>query len=110
MGAWAAENGHLKVLQWARANGCPWDKWTCSKAALKGHLEVLKWARAKGATGTKIRARLLPRMGTSKSSSRRGHKAATSSPASTPASTPTNTLTMNYVKHLSLQLFLFPLY
>ena len=26
----------------------PWDGWTCSKAARGGHLEVLKWARANG--------------------------------------------------------------
>ena len=22
----AAKGGHLEVLQWARANGCPWDE------------------------------------------------------------------------------------
>ena len=42
----ATEGGQQKVLQWARANGCPWDGNTCSAAALGGHLEVLKWARA----------------------------------------------------------------
>ena len=26
----AAEGGHLEVLQWARANGAPWDEWTCA--------------------------------------------------------------------------------
>jgi hypothetical protein len=26
---YAARGGHLEVLQWARANGCPWDEWTC---------------------------------------------------------------------------------
>ena len=26
--------GHLDVLQWVRANGCPWDKYTCSFAAV----------------------------------------------------------------------------
>ena len=44
----AAEGGHLEVLQWARANGCPWDEYTCSYAARGGHLEVLKWARTNG--------------------------------------------------------------
>ena len=29
----AAEGGHLEVLQWARANGCPWDEETCAYAA-----------------------------------------------------------------------------
>ena len=42
----AAKNGHLAVLQWARANGCPWDRFTCIAAAENGHLEVLQWARA----------------------------------------------------------------
>merc|ERR1719389_156775 len=46
--ALAAENGHLEVLQWARAHGCPWDEETCAKAAENGHLEVLQWARAHG--------------------------------------------------------------
>jgi hypothetical protein len=23
------EGGHLEVLKWARANGCPWDENTC---------------------------------------------------------------------------------
>ena len=41
-------NGHLGVLQWAQAHGCPWDKWTYEKAAANGHLEVLQWARAQG--------------------------------------------------------------
>jgi len=36
------------VLQWARANGCPWDVDTCSSAARGGHLHVLQWARAAG--------------------------------------------------------------
>jgi hypothetical protein len=46
--SWSAGNGHMEVLQWARANGSPWDEWTCTKAARNGHLEVLKWARANG--------------------------------------------------------------
>ena len=32
----AAKKGHLEVLQWARANGCPWDRYTCSWAAEGG--------------------------------------------------------------------------
>ena len=44
----AAEGGHLEVLQWARANGCPWNSLTCACAAGGGHLEVLQWARANG--------------------------------------------------------------
>jgi hypothetical protein len=46
--AYAARNGHLHVLKWARENGCPWDSHTCARAALNGHLEILKWARENG--------------------------------------------------------------
>ena len=35
-----------RVLQWARANSCPWDENTCSCAAGHGQLEVLQWTRA----------------------------------------------------------------
>ncbi len=41
----AAENGHLKLLQWLRENDCPWDELTCAYAAGCGQLEVLQWAR-----------------------------------------------------------------
>jgi hypothetical protein len=46
--AFAAEGGHLEVLQWARENDCPWDERTCATAAYGGHLDVLKWARENG--------------------------------------------------------------
>lgn len=46
--AWAARFGNLEALQWLRANGCPWNKYTCNWAARYGHLEVLQWARANG--------------------------------------------------------------
>jgi hypothetical protein len=36
---YAAEHGHLEVLKWARANGCPWNKWTRQVAARKGYVE-----------------------------------------------------------------------
>ncbi len=42
----AARGGHLEVLQWARANGCPWDEKTCARAVDIRHLESLQWARA----------------------------------------------------------------
>ena len=45
---YAARGGHLEVLQWLRANGCPWGRNTCSGAAEGGHLEVLQWARVNG--------------------------------------------------------------
>jgi uncharacterized protein YabN with tetrapyrrole methylase and pyrophosphatase domain len=40
--------GHLEVLLWARANGCPWDEEACMEAATGGRLHVLQWARANG--------------------------------------------------------------
>lgn len=36
------------MLQWARAHGCDWDARTCSYAAADGHLQVLQSARANG--------------------------------------------------------------
>jgi hypothetical protein len=46
----AAKGGHLQVLQWARANGAPWnDLNLCAIAARKGYLHILRWARANGA-------------------------------------------------------------
>ena len=44
----AAKGGQLEVLQWARANGCPWDEETCAFATIGGHLEVLQLARVNG--------------------------------------------------------------
>ena len=44
----AVFGGQLEVLQWLRANGCPWDESTCTYAAAGGHLEVLQWAHANG--------------------------------------------------------------
>ena len=35
--ACAATRGHLHIVKWARANGCPWDENTCSHAAAGGH-------------------------------------------------------------------------
>ena len=46
----AALGGHLEVLQWMRGQDppCPWDSRVCYWAALGGHLEVLRWARSQG--------------------------------------------------------------
>jgi hypothetical protein len=44
----AAEGGHMHVLQWLRANGYAWDKRTCTRARENGHTAVLAWAMANG--------------------------------------------------------------
>ena len=38
----------VELVKWARAAGCPWNRWTCAWAVEGGHLEVLKWARENG--------------------------------------------------------------
>ena len=45
----AAGSGNLELVQWLRANGCPWDYVTCAYAVDKGHVETLRWARENGA-------------------------------------------------------------
>ena len=55
--AFAARDGHLDVLKWARSQEppCPWDEWTCSNAihnaAQNGHLHVVEWVREHGCDG-----------------------------------------------------------
>jgi hypothetical protein len=45
---WAADGGHLSMLQYLRnlEPPCPWDKWTCANAAKNGHLHVLQWVQS----------------------------------------------------------------
>ena len=43
--AFAALEGHLEVLSWARENGCDWSAEACAMAAENGQLEVLEWLR-----------------------------------------------------------------
>jgi hypothetical protein len=45
----AARGGHLEVLQWVRANGCPWDVDTIARAREYGHDDVVIWAKTNGA-------------------------------------------------------------
>ena len=52
----------LECLKYAHENGCPWDKKTCSEAALNGHLECLQYAHENGVLGTKILVTLLREM------------------------------------------------
>ena len=47
--AFAAEGGHLDVMQWALEHNCELDENTCAFAALSGHMEVMQWAREHGA-------------------------------------------------------------
>ena len=41
----AALNGNMEMLQWARNNRSPWDERTMCAAARGGYLDVLKWLR-----------------------------------------------------------------
>ena len=49
----AAEGGHLEVLKWLRAEGCPWDARVCANALEGEHLEVLEWLLAEGCPYTR---------------------------------------------------------
>ena len=44
----AAMGGNLELVQWLRAEGCPWDYFICFVAVQQGHVEVLRWARENG--------------------------------------------------------------
>ena len=45
--------GHLELLQWLRAEGCPWDECkTCQAAVEQGQVETLRWARENGCPWT----------------------------------------------------------
>lgn len=47
--AWAAaRNGHLELLQWMRARGCPWDYEAGIAAAQMNNVHVLRWMAANG--------------------------------------------------------------
>jgi len=41
-----------------KRQGCPWDSLTCFYAASEGHLEVLQWARSQGCRIEKVRNRV----------------------------------------------------
>ena len=44
----AARRADLEMLKALRAGGYPWSTSTCARAGAGGHLEVLNWLRAKG--------------------------------------------------------------
>jgi hypothetical protein len=46
--AYAAMNGQLELMKWARQNDCPWDMWTCTYAQVWDHRDILQWARENG--------------------------------------------------------------
>jgi len=37
---YAISMGSLKLIKWARENGCPWDENTCANTAENGHFEL----------------------------------------------------------------------
>jgi len=45
----AAQYGHLALLQWMRAQGCPWDYCAAMAAAVPWNLHVFRWMAANGA-------------------------------------------------------------
>lgn len=44
----AARGGHLEVLKWLHAKGCPWDPDSYLELAKDMYNEMLKWLRANG--------------------------------------------------------------
>lgn len=44
----AAAAGKLRILQWLRENGCPWNCETVEFAEMEGHHDVATWAKANG--------------------------------------------------------------
>jgi hypothetical protein len=45
----AAHHGHLELLQWMRAQGCPWDCHAVNEAATAKNVRILRWMAANGA-------------------------------------------------------------
>jgi hypothetical protein len=45
---YAVANGHLPALKYLHENGCPWSLNTCISAAENGHLHVLQYLRENG--------------------------------------------------------------
>ena len=58
----APSGGNLELVQWLRAEGCPWNTLTCHYVVETGQVEVLRWARENGCPwvySTKIEAEKL---------------------------------------------------
>ena len=49
----AAESEDLRVLQWLKFHGCPWNVNICNIAVRKNNLEMLKYAHENGCEWTK---------------------------------------------------------
>ena len=43
-----AENGHLKLLKWARVNGCPWDEDTYDAGRVNGDPALMLYLEDQG--------------------------------------------------------------
>lgn len=41
-------SSRLNIIQCARPNGSPWDRWTCHSAAKHGHPGILQWPYSNG--------------------------------------------------------------
>ena len=93
---YAARNGHLSIIQWARQNGCDWDSGTCSAAARNGHLSILQWARK---IGMLVLVMMLLKMATSQSYNGRERTAATVCCSKWPFLLPS----MNYIHKIMLK-------
>lgn len=50
--AGAARGGHLDVMRWLRAKGCPLDSEVCEVAVTSGDAEILDWALSQDCTCT----------------------------------------------------------
>lgn len=47
MCCFAAENGHLHLIEWLYSKGCPLDKYVSISAASNGHTNLLEWLHEK---------------------------------------------------------------
>lgn len=51
---YAAEGGHVEVVELLWGINCPWSTAFCGWAAMKGHINILEWSRGRCFPGTNI--------------------------------------------------------